>query len=332
MINIKTIQYEVELITETGGSFDVTPALTSLEWEENINELAQKATVKLQQKKVGGTWLHQLAKINCIIRIKGKWNGGGGLLFDGTLWDWNYTSATNKELRFIAYDPLIRLRRSSEFYYYQAGMSTQALISDICGQWNIPVSYQWGQSLVHEKKAFRGKKSIADMIVSLLEEVRDKSGEDYVLYWKDGQLQIVDYGTNSPVYLLDRSDTIRTSNSLTINNLVTKVKVYGREEDEERSQVEAIVEGDMRFGVLQEVILRDGNKTLEDAIAEANAVIATRGQPEEKIEWSGPDLPFLRRGDKIEIKASNLLGFFYVESVSHVGSSRQKRLRLKRAE
>ena len=115
-INVKTIQYEVELITESGGSIDLDPALISLEWEENINELAQRATVKLQQKKINGVWLHALAKINCILRIKGKWNGGGELLFDGTIWDWSYTSATNKEIQLVAYDKLIRLMQSHEFY------------------------------------------------------------------------------------------------------------------------------------------------------------------------------------------------------------------------
>jgi hypothetical protein len=330
-INIKTIQYEVELITESGGRYDLTPALITSDWEESINELAQRATITLQQKRIEGTWLHALAKINCIVRIKGEWGGGGQQLFDGTIWDWGYTSATNKELVIMAYDKAIRLMQSSDFYYYSAGMTTQALISDICGQWGIPVSYQWGQSLTHEKKAFRGKKTVADMIISLLEEVRDKTGEDYVIYFKDGQLKILEYGSNSPVYLLDRSGTISTTNKLTINNLVTKVKVYGRKEDAERGQVEGIVEGDMRFGTLQSIILRDSNKTVGEAMAEANALIASRGRPEEMIKWQGPALPFLRKGDKVEINAGNLIGFFYVEGVVHYGNTRRMSLTLRRA-
>jgi len=330
MIDIKTIEYEVELITETGARFDLTPVLKKLDWEENINELAQRCSLTLPNMAVGRTWLHSLARINTIIRVKARWNGGNELLFDGTIWDWYYTSATQKELAVISYDRLIRLKQSREFYYYQAGMTTQALINDICGQWGMPVSYQWAHSITHEKKAFRGKKSVADMIVALLEEVRDKTGEDYIIKFKDGQLEIVGYGTNSPVYLLDRTGTISTGFRRNINNLITKVKVYGREDDEGRAQVEAIVEGNMRFGVLQEIVMRDSNKSLADAKAEANALIGKRGRPEDIIKWDGPDLPFLRKGDKVEIRAGNLIGFFYVESMVHTGNTRRMSLFLSR--
>ena len=336
MVNIKTIKYTVELITENGNIYDLTPALIALDWGESINEMAQRATIVLQQKKAGGTWLHGLAKINCIIRIKGKWGNtvqssdeqANILLFEGAIWDWNYTSDINKELRITAYDNLMRLNRSKDFYYYTVGMTTRTLIANICDDWGIPLSYEWEHSITHQKKAFRGKKTIADMIIGLLNEVSEKTGKKYVLYYKDNQLVIKGYGTNRPVYLLDRNGTVSTNNKLTINNLVTKVKVFGRQDDADRSQIEAIVEGDLSFGVLQDVLLRDNNKTLAEAKAEANVILKNRGSPEEMIKWNGPDLPFLRKGDVVEIKAGNLLGFFYIESIIHFGYTKHMMLTL----
>ena len=340
MINIKSIKYAVELITESGNIYDLTPALIKMDWEESINEMAQRATIVLQQKKAGGAWLHGLAKINCIIRIKGKWNNAarpddkqaGMLLFEGTIWDWSYASGINKELTLTAYDNLMRLNRSKDFFYYTAGMNTQTLIADICDEWGIPLSYEWEHGITHQKKAFRGKKTIADMIIGLLDEASEKTGEKYVLYYKGNQLAIKGYGTNRPVYLLDQSGTVSTNNKLTINNLVTKVKVFGRQDDAGRSQVEAIVEGDLSFGVLQEIVLRDNNKTLAEAKAEANVILGNRGSPEEMIKWDGPDLPFLRKGDKVEIKAGNLLGFFYIEGIMHFGDTRRMTLTLTRGQ
>jgi len=224
----------------------------------------------------------------------------------------------------------IRLMQSREFYYYQAGMSTQALIGDICAQWGIPLSYTWGQSIIHEKKAFRGKKNVASMIISLLEEVRAQTGERYVIGFMGGALSVRSFGTNSDVYLLDRNASISTSHKMSINNLVTKVKVYGRTADGERGQVEAIVEGDLRFGVLQDIVIRDSNSTLAAAKDEANALIKNRGRPESMIQWSGVDLPFLRKGDSVELKAGDLLGFFYVEGVTHNGTARRMTLTLTR--
>jgi len=329
MVDVKTITHEVTLITETGARYDLGGVKLSVEREESINELAQRATVRIANRRLGSTWLVNVAKINCIIRIRESWNGGE-ITYDGTIWDWHYSSAIQQELTITVYDPLIRLQQSREFYYYRAGMTTQALVTDICGQWNIPVSYQWPHSITHGKKAFRGKKSIADMIVNLLEEVKEKTGEKYIIRFANGQMEIIGYGTNSPVYLLDRNGTISTSDRLNINNLVTKVKIYGRQDNNDRRPVEAIVEGDLQFGILQEVILRDSNTTIADARAEADALLEARGKPERTIKWEGADVPFLRKGDRVEIRAGNLTRFFHVEGVVHRGETRRMSLTLSR--
>ena len=448
MIDIKTVEYDVELITETGTRYLLNDALIELDWEEQQNELAQRATVTVANFRIDNTYLISLAKINCVIMIYAKWEGmtadppppaatpapaasggaepkvgdtveflggphfytstgddarggnrtpgpakltsiargakhpyhliGGAyadvpgtsnvygwvdasqvkfdsdapaatsaaaaqtnpapppgtaisrkLMFEGTIWEWQYVSATNKELTLTVYDRLIRIQQSRDFLYYSAGMTTQALIGDICGQWGIPLSYKWGKSLTHEKKVFSADR-ISDMIISLLEEVRQKSGEDYIAYFRDGQLQITRYGTNNPIYKFDSSNTIQTSDKLTINDLVTRVKIMGKQDDEGRAPVEAIVDGDTQYGVLQEIIRRDTNKTVEATMSEADALIKARGKPEAITQINVPDLPFLRKGDKIEVAAGNLLGFFFVEGVIHNATTRRMNITVSR--
>jgi hypothetical protein len=63
---------------------------------------------------------------------------------------------------------------------------------------------------------------------------------------------------------------------------------------------------------------------------EANTVIKDRGKPEEIIQANFPDLPFLRKGDRIEVQAGNLKGFFFIEGVSHNGTTRRMMLTLER--
>jgi len=330
MIAISTLTYDVELTTESGARYLLNDALLSLQWEEQKNELAQRATLTVANFNIGGTYLIHLAKINCKINIFAKWEGGGKQVFSGTIWEWQYLSSTQKELTLIAYDLLIRLQQSKDFKYYSAGMSTQALINDICGEWGVPVSYQWGQSITHEKKVFSGD-AVSDMIIHLLEEVKQRTGQRYIAYFKDGQLQIVGYGTNTPIYKYGMNNTISTIDKLTINDLVTRVKIIGKADDKGRSPVDTTVDGDTQYGVLQEIVRRDSNKDIAAAIAEANAIIAKRGKPEEIIQINAPDVPVTRKGDKIEAKAGNLIGMFYVEGASHNGTARQMTLTLSRA-
>ena len=328
-IDITQVGYDVELITEDGTHYLLNDALQSLEWEDQKNEIAQRATITVGNMAMGNTWLMAIAKINCLIRIYGRWGEGRQLLFDGAIWEWQYVSATDKELTIIAYDNMKRLQQSQDIQYYSAGMATQAIIADICGKWGIPLDYKWSQNLMHEKKAFSGE-NISDMIIDLLEEVRKKTGEKYVIRFQDGNLQILDYGTNATVYKFDSNNTISTNDKININNLVTRVKVIGKEDGEGRASVDAIVDGDTQFGVLQEILRRDTDKSVQAARDVANTLIAEKGKPEEVIQIKVPDLPFMRKGDRVDVEAGNLIGFFYVEGVSHSGTTRQMTLNLAR--
>ena len=112
-----------------------------MDWEEQQGDLAQRANLTVRNVAINNTWIHALAKLNCVIRIRSSWNGGGNVsVFDGNIWDWRYVSETQKELSLMAYDPLIRLQQSQDFKYYSAGLRTQDLLGDICADWGIPSS------------------------------------------------------------------------------------------------------------------------------------------------------------------------------------------------
>ena len=330
MIDISATEYDAELIDENGVRYLINDGLANLEWEEQENEIAQRASVTFANLLIGSTQLAAIAKLNCIILIYAKWNNAPKtLVFEGTIWEWQPVFGTGKELTITAYDKLIRLQQSQDFKFYSAGMTTRDIIADICNTWGIPLSYKWEQSITHEKKVFN-KESISDMIINLLEEVRKKTGEKYIVYWRGNTLQIVGYGSNSVVYKFENEQTISVSNKLTLNNLVTRVKIIGTADDEGRAPIDAIVDGDTGYGVLQTVIQNYDNKSLADLKAEANTIIQERGKPEEYIPVTLPDLPFLRKGDKIEMAAGNLIGFFNVLSVSHNAAQKQMSLTLDR--
>ena len=330
MIDISAVQYDVELMTEDGTRYLINAALLNLQWEEQINELAQRATITVANAQIGDTYIIEMAKINCVILIYGKWGEGDKtLLFEGTIWEWQYVSSTNKELTITAYDRLIRLQQSKDFYYFAPGMTTQAIVGKICNDHNIPFSYDWSRSVTHEKKLWSAI-AVSVAIIDLLEEVRRQTGEKYVIYWRDGQLQITGRGNNSTVYLFDTQNVISTMNKLTINNLVTEVRILGNEDRDQRRPVDDTVPGDQQYGILREIILRDRNKTLATAQAEAKTIIKERGKPEEIIQINVPDLPFMRKGDKVEVSAGNLIGFFFVAGISHYATNRQMMLILER--
>ena len=329
MIDVALIDYDAELITENGKTYVLNDLLQSLSWEEQDGQLSQKATLKLVNSKVGTHRLMSLAKLNCMIRIYGKWGSGRKKLFEGFIWEWQYVHAQSRDFTISAYDPLIRLQQCKDFKYFLKGLSTPAILGNICGDWGISLSYQWKKQMTHEKKVFNGE-AISDMIIKLLDEVKQQTGEKYIALYKDGKLTVSGYGTNKDIYEFKGSNTISTSDKLSLNNLVTRVKIIGKSDDKGRSKVDAVVNGNLKYGVLQEIIKRDSDKDLGKAKSEAQATLQERGKPEESIQVNAPDLPFLRRGDAVEMSAGNLNGTFYVIGVSHNAATKQMTMTLVR--
>lgn len=325
-VDVSKIEYDAELLTEDGKRRLLNAALISLQWEENKNELAQRATLELANIEIGGSRLAALAKLNCGILIYGKWGGGRELLLQSAIWEWHYSSSTQKTISLTTYDNLVCLQKSKDFKYYSAGQTTAAILSDICASWGVPLDYQW-ISVTHEKKVFNGER-ISDMVVALLNEVRKQTGKRYIASLKGGKLVISGYGANSAVYRFDSLNTVSVSDKLSIAELVTQVKVLGKQDDDGRAPVQALVKGNTKFGVLQEIVHADSTKDAAAATAEANTILRERGSPERTTTVIVPDLPFLRRGDKVEMNTETLTGFFYVTAVTHNAAQRKMTLTL----
>ena len=51
--------------------------------------------------------------------------------------------------------------------------------------------------------------TISDMIIKTLDEVRQQTGEKYVLMFKEGKLLIDDYGKNNDVYKFSKHSLLR---------------------------------------------------------------------------------------------------------------------------
>lgn len=329
-VDIATLEYTVYLITESGVQYNLDKAVTSLAWEEQEGQLAQKATLTIAAEcEVDGESIRAILKLNRTVRIFGNWGAGNQKLFEGFLWEWNYQHGQQKNLSITAYDPMIRLQQSKDHKYFSAGMNTKAIIGSICGDLGVSVDYKWAHTITHEKKVFQAN-AISDMITELLEEVKKQKDSPYIALYRDGKLEINAYGTNTDMYKFGGTETISTTDKLSMNNLVTRVKVLGKADDDGRSSVDAVIDGNLDFGILQEIVTRDSDKDLGTAKAEAQTILSERGKPEESIMVTAPDLPFMRKGDAVEMAAGNLSGIFYVLGVSHNATTRQMTMTLMR--
>lgn len=318
MIDVSKITYSLYYLTPQGVRIDLTSFLRSLGWEENEGELAVRLEAELQQQELpGNKWLSSQVQLGGQILLYADWGAGPQEVFRGTVFVWDYQTDPLGHFTITAYDQLIYLMKSEDDRFYKAGQTAKAIIQDIAKAWKIPLGDIQGPNTSLAKQAFRGD-SLADMISSVLDEAKKKGGGKWIVRSKQGKIDIVKPGQNTPVYLFTQDTNVESiENRQDIEDLVTRVKITGAEDKEGKAPVVATLDGRTEFGVLQKVVSQRQFDTPAAAKSAAQDILKESGQPQKHRKVQTMDLPFLRKGDKVKIAAGTIVGDFYVTGVMH---------------
>jgi hypothetical protein len=255
MIDVSKITYDLVFITPQGQPFHLNQVLRSLTWEENDGELAVRLEAELQnQQLAGGKWLHQLIPLGGQIFLYADWGSSQQEIFRGTVFVWDYQTDPLGHFTITAYDQLIYLMKSKDDRFYKAGQTAKAIIQDIAGAWGIPLGDVQGPDIALAKQVFRGD-TLADMISSVLNEAKKKGGGKWIVRSKQGKIDVIRPGQNSPVYLFTHDTNVDSiQDRQDIEDLVTRVKIIGAEDSEGKAPVVAQLDGRTEFGTLQELV------------------------------------------------------------------------------
>ena len=323
MINVAKISYSLVLLRPDGQKLDLRPVTRSLSWEENDGELAVRLEAELQnQQLAGGKWLHQLIPLGGQIFLYSDWGSGQREIFRGTVFAWDYQTDPLGYFSITAYDQLIYLMKSKDDRFYKAGQTAKAIIQDIAKAWGIPLGTVQGPNIALAKQVFRGD-TLADMIYSVLDQAKKRGAGKWIIRSKQGKIDVIKPGQNSPVYSFTADTNVESiEDQQDIENLVTRVKIIGAEDKEGKAPVVATLDGRTEFGTLQEVVYQRQFDNVAAAKAAAQDILKERGQPRRRRKVTAPDLPFLRRGDKVKVSAGTLNGYFLVTGVIHDATQR----------
>lgn len=325
-MNVLDNDYRVTALLKDGTKLNLDSAITSLSWQDPTGEVAQRAVIKLSQVKTDRGWLNALLPLCTAIHI----SANGAEVFSGIVWEWEYTSGSNREISLTCYDHFIYAQNSKTFAYFPSGKSTKDIITSICSSNGIPLSYQW-KSATHDKSTFRGA-NIADQIMDTLEDASMRIGSRPVATYAGGKLIIQGEAYNKPIYVFKASGSaVSTTERITLDGLVTQVAIYGAEDDNDRRRLETVVKGKTEYGTLQDTVFMTSSTTMAQAKEDAQGILWENGIPSRTITAEVPDVPQVRKGWKIRMEAGSLLGYYIVKGVTHNATDRTMALELKAA-
>lgn len=321
MIDISKIKYRLVIMDENGKQYNIKDFVDTLGWEEPKNQLATRITFTCRNTESAEIVMDQVAKIGCLVGVFASLDGGNDGLDDevarGYITMVKPKSSLDQEMLTIrCYDDLYNLQQSEDNMFFSEGMDTEDIISHVFTTWGIPMETYDGPHERHAKKAYKTEK-LSDIVLDTLDDAAKKGAAKCIVRANKGRISVLPRGSNQKVYCFDVTNATAMDYSISTEGMVTRVKIIGKEDDDGKTSVEAVLDGKTEFGVRQEIKTRSEDDSLEDAKTEAQQLLDEEGIPQKDISLKSPDIPWVRKGDLIYINGGYLKGYYYIAGISH---------------
>ena len=328
MIDLAKLCYDVVAVTPDGEQLNLTEIVGALGWSEGEKELAAKITFRLANVKYKEKFISDVVQPMTPIFIYADLGEGAKEMIRGTVNKWELNE-TNGEvyLNIEAADEALSLRHNQDDFYFTEGHTSTAILTEVFNKWGVPFKLDI-KDVKHTKKVYR-RKYLSDIVTDVLKDIKEKGGGGYFARAKESVIEIIPRGTNDEIYHFDIEDNlIRTHESFDITSLVTRVKVVAKQKEEGHQKVEAVIDGKTEYGVRQVIYERGDKTTLEEAEKAAKKILDEKGEAKRKTSLESPDLPFLRKGDKIRVHSNAGEGYFFIKAIRHNAASMKMNMEL----
>ena len=156
----------------------------------------------------------------------------------GTIVEWDpQFSSSGNIIAITAYDELINLQASQDNRYHSVGTGTKSAITSIFTDWESR-SASTKTDVAHAKTLFKAE-YLSDIILQLLDDAKKKGAAACFVRSAKGKVSVLPEGSNTTIYHFTEDKNVELARDLTsITNLVTRVKVVGKEDSEGKQAVE----------------------------------------------------------------------------------------------
>ena len=326
-IDISKLKYKFLVILKSGASINITNLILDCSLEDPDGEISEHAEMTINNILYGSGRISSVITPGSALYVYSDWGSGFQEIYRGTIWDWDDEgSTTDKSFAFSAYD-ILKYLESEDNIYFPAGLSTKSIVGNISNKWGISFSYTYS-SITHSKIVLPAT-ALSEAIISVLNDAQSKVDSNYVVLARKGIMDVIPQGSNSTVCIFTGREIETTSNKRSMDDLITKVIVGGQQDNAGKVPVEATFTGRTEFGTLQKIVSRDEDTTLSAASAEAKKMLKESGNLSEDREIGAPDVPFIRKGDKVKIVTGSFNGYYYVLGVTHLPVERRMTMQVK---
>lgn len=318
--------YSVIVKKANGITYHLKEIMTDLVTSHGKDDLAERALITLANIKTGNGYIKNLISLRDTVYIYADVGNGNQEVMRGLVWERSLTEdSTDDSFKLTCYDNLIYFHNSKDNFFSKKGKRTEDVIKSIAAKWGVSVSYNY-TSITHGKLSFHNE-SIADIIVSVLNEAKKQTGADYVIRSEKGTLFIGYAGGTSQAYKIEKkNNAISAEYTETMDGMITKVLIVKAESvskngsDEESGKyltVTSVKKNTDSYGTLQTIIVKGKDEELADVQKEANETLNEKSTPTIECDITAVNNPFIKKGQQVYVNTSNIKGYCIVNSIEH---------------
>jgi hypothetical protein len=291
------------------GKYHLEELIESITLEDSLDEMAYRANIRL--RKIPELPTIEAGQKMDITGIPFGATSTAKILSPGVIWDIDEEEENTEVIPITIYDLSIYLVKSEDEYLFPAGQTATKRIQQYAADWKIPLGSLANTSIPLAKAVYRAQ-SIYSHIQTDLSETAIKGGDMFRLRMAPSGLELVKIGSNSTVWRLESGSNIeRKAKHSTLEGTITRVKVLGNAEEELRSPVLAVVDGEIgKYGTIQKVL--SDNKITDSKAAKTSGQKLLSGV-QDTISVTGIDINTLRAGDKVKLNGTDI----YITMVRH---------------
>ena len=252
-------------------------------------------------------------------------------MFRGFVWDKSQKEGlTDNSFSIKCYDQLIYWQESEGAYYFTADKTTEEMLDKIASQWRIKINYvvKYVRHGIREAVVARG--NIADIITSdILQQDDVQFGvHSIIIRSMKNEVYLMQVGTNETVYTLSKGCNVAEIRKFsTMSGVITRAQVVSTDPDDTSptygSYSSALAS---KYGTLVKNISQEEDMTYEKAQEAAKEAVSGNDMPKWEFDVKSVDVPWIRKGDKVNIETDTLNGSFWVKSISREISNRGKNM------
>lgn len=346
-IDIEGLAYEPVLVLPNADVMSLASVMQGLNWEEQPGELASRLTLQVANVETSSGKLHQDLSPGARLALRVDWGDGQRVLFLGVVEDWEYTDQGLETLTVTAYDDLFAFASSEDEYLVAAETPASDTLRQMLSDWGLTLGEFVAPGTPLPKMRLDGE--LGNSVMTILTEIffAPNGGEYFVRARYEGGRNVIDCippGHTEVVYIATPDVVSAFGDKQSTKDLVTQVHLLGHlgstkdvgvpaeSEDADnaatRGRIDHVVSSDLAasWGRRRRLVKGQENDTIEKLKAEGDRILARNGAPQRTRTVTLPDIPYLRKGDKLSISVGTVNGEFFVTGVSHDADNRTMRI------